>query len=606
MPLSSTSRTATGIASIIGAAAICVIPSTTVAQTPTGGMGGPGRPPGDGGRGGTEMNLGGMGTSRGPMSGGEEDGMSGEESAYGGPEYGESDYGGGMQGGIPNGGGMNGSGPAGGLPGMGGPMANLMGSFPIEAFIGPPPAEVSDVPELIRDARAAFRNGDYPLALDLYRAQLIVDPEKADEVVQSVGYCGSLKRPLWSVRFGVAMAVRGDATGSPNPIAASEASGNGGMGAGMRGGGMGMGMGMGMGEGMDEGMGMDMGGMGGPGMGMDMGGMGMGGPGMNNARGGTASAVPTLNRPTLGDVPTQRLDEVLGGVASEFAAKFNSRYSQRQFGRAMVEIGRDAAAEAVPSAPPAAGGADTTPPPKVLPASSELVELMTELPEPPPLWQPAVVWLGEVGGDEALANARRHQIDFLFQIDVVLRAPKASANGGGMMAGGMMGRGGPGGGMSGGGSGATENNARVRLVYVPTGKSLVSTRSFNNLEAEQMVSRGQVASNNDYIEKQMGSFWTTVDRFITVVDMPNLQTNQAAARIGTLFDKAVDDPIAAMSEARLYQRTTDIPAEQIAEAMDMMNRETGLIFCYGPMAQRIEVVRGMIAEKHQRIRQTDN
>ena len=103
----------------------------------------------------------------------------------------------------------------------------------LDSILGPlPPGAVSSIPPLQRDSVVAYQNGDYPLGLGLYFANAIVDPDSAQETFTVAQYNSNLRRPIWSVRFGVAIAVRGDDTVSRSPIKAGSrsASGMGGFG----------------------------------------------------------------------------------------------------------------------------------------------------------------------------------------------------------------------------------------------------------------------------------------------------------------------------------------------------------------------------------------
>ena len=83
------------------------------------------------------------------------------------------------------------------------------------------PTRVADVesgPFLGRDAEDAFKAGNHPLALALMFGHMTVEQRDALVALQTVKYNALLRRPVWNIRWGVSLAIRGDISGDPQPI----------------------------------------------------------------------------------------------------------------------------------------------------------------------------------------------------------------------------------------------------------------------------------------------------------------------------------------------------------------------------------------------------
>ena len=79
-------------------------------------------------------------------------------------------------------------------------------------------APVESGPFLGREAEDAFKAGNPLLALALMFGHMSVEERDALVALQTVKYNALLRRPVWNIRWGVSLSVRGDITGDPQPI----------------------------------------------------------------------------------------------------------------------------------------------------------------------------------------------------------------------------------------------------------------------------------------------------------------------------------------------------------------------------------------------------
>ncbi len=67
-------------------------------------------------------------------------------------------------------------------------------------------------------SRAGFQVGQPGLARELMFGHMATEYKDAIVAIQSVKYSALLRRPIWNIRFGISMAVRGDDAVDPKPI----------------------------------------------------------------------------------------------------------------------------------------------------------------------------------------------------------------------------------------------------------------------------------------------------------------------------------------------------------------------------------------------------
>jgi hypothetical protein len=97
--------------------------------------------------------------------------------------------------------------------------ASLRDQLSFSPLFAPTQAEaVESGPFLRRDAEDAFKAGNHPLALALMFGHMAVEQRDALVALQTVKYNALLRRPVWNIRWGVSLSIRGDITGDPQPI----------------------------------------------------------------------------------------------------------------------------------------------------------------------------------------------------------------------------------------------------------------------------------------------------------------------------------------------------------------------------------------------------
>ena len=143
----------------------------------------------------------------------------------GGPGSGEMDM-------EMNGGYGGSGGPGMGIPGgmsqgangdsmnpLGGALASMMGSVDLSGFFFPKQElNVQSGPVLGDDAEQAFQAGHYPMALELMFAHMATEYDDASTAIENVRFSPLLNRPVWNIRWGLSIAVRGDDVEDPSPI----------------------------------------------------------------------------------------------------------------------------------------------------------------------------------------------------------------------------------------------------------------------------------------------------------------------------------------------------------------------------------------------------
>jgi hypothetical protein len=433
-----------------------------------------------------------------------------------------------------------------------------------------PAGAISGMPPLQRDAIVAYQNGDLALALALYHANIAVDPQTASESLGAVQYSPTLRRPVWSIRIGTSIAVRGDEGAEPSPIKAGAAANQ------FAGGGEFGGMQSQQFQGPPPGSEF----RGGPPEGYEE--MGDGSFPVATSMGMSATAkpvaLPTIDRPMISQAADESMKKNLGVVAEAFAKDFESRFKSGKLGKALVDAPLKIEAPKTPMFGAVAAAVED--PTKVFP-TSELIELFDGLEEPHACWQPGLVFLGEVGSDEAVVLAKTLDLDFIVQFDVILKeskTPSRPANPN----------------YSNGQSGTVENTSRARLIHVSSGKTLVSSKPMSNVEVMNLVARKQFTDNEAYVADAMKVFWMTFDRTTQVKPMPPLDADAARRRIGQIVADTQGDPLISLSEVRLYQKNGWLTESEVETAFDILGGSKGLTMLYGPDRERRAKVREMV------------
>lgn len=567
-----------------------------------------GPPPGYGGSGGQQGQQSGYGgSSGGPPPGyggsGQQSGYGGSSSGpppgYGGPpagyddmeemeDYGDGGYGGSSGYGGPGGGGYGGPASRGGRSGGLGSQSDTMqaygsglltslGEIDLMALFAPAPANAAPSgPVLQYEAEQAFKAGNQAIALELMFGHMAAEYEDASAMLRSVKYSKQLRRPVWSVRWGVSMEVRGDAVDDPSPIEEGATPRRQNLAGGPRGqqGGYGGDADYGGGEGgygeemedmeeeMERGMESEMEMEMMEDMEMAMG----GGSGMGRGRGGRPGAGPAVPaipvREMLSSSADEKLRETLGLVATVTAEQFEKRYKNGDFGALLTSVSAPA------PAPKQRGGFPGQP---VAPSpgssmSAALNEILVGSDEPMPMWKPGIVFLGEGSRDEVLAAARKANVDLVLHFQVYLKARNEQVS----------------------------NVSRCRLLNVgqpdPRKSVLISSKGMDNFEASKLAGAGRM-DEREYVEAQLQSMWELIDRDVKVMPLPAFPADVARNRIATLIDSPNAHSLRTLAEIRLFQAQGLIDQSEVEAAFDIIGGDDGLMLLHGPQAKRVEIAR---------------
>lgn len=433
----------------------------------------------------------------------------------------------------------------------------LLSRLDLNAFINPPgvvaPADAG--PVLRSDAEMAFKNGHFPLALELFFGHMAVDYEKARGDIQTAQYSRLMRRPTWSIRWGVSIAVRGEAR-DPNPIRDTgsgrlASTGRGGFGGGDEFGTGGEGL-----DGMDEDMRMqeemmeremememEMG----NGLGEDgMMSRGPGGSGRGRGPGRNAPA-PVVQREMLSSEADELLSKNVGLVAEKLAQGFDKRFRAGDFGNALITVG--APVEGV------VASSDFM--------SDGFTQAIDTSPEPIPMWKPGLLFLGEGDSKDMAAVARSADVDLYFHFDVLLKELRGEW---------------------------VQNISRVRIIHAASGKTLGTSKSFDNLEVANLVRAGR-GSESSYVDERLETLFGIVDRQAKTSPLPGLTTDIARRRVGQLLSGPRGRNLRTLAEVRLYQAQNLLTEEEVESAFHIVGGEEGLILLHGSHEERMNLAR---------------
>ncbi|TWT89597.1 hypothetical protein Pla52n_67240 [Stieleria varia] len=433
-------------------------------------------------------------------------------------------------------------------------LSSLLKQVDLKPLVNPP----SDLPPtqagpvLQGEAETAYKNGNYPLALQLFYGHMATEYDDARVNLQTVKYSPLLRRPVWTIRWGVSFAVRGEGE-TPNPITDSgpvrmASSG----GRGFAGGGnpsedgsfgpdssyaeqMGTSeseMEQRMGSGMEDPSMM--------GMNEDLyGSSGAGRPQIKKA--------PTFQKPMLSPETDEQLQKYLGLVATAVAEEFEKRYMAGDYGSALTSV----------SAP-----ADPDAPPLDVAMTPELVELLTMGDSSMLMWKPGLMFVGEGESTDMAKAAATAQIDLLLHFDILLKQPRG---------------------------GETQNISRVRLIHASSGKTMGTSKAFDSTEAAQLVRVGR-SSSRDYIDERLEPFFGIIDRQVKTAALPGLSPEVAKRRVGTLLASG-DRNLSTLAEVRLYQFQELLTPEEVEVAFHIVGGEEGLRLLHGSREEKLATAR---------------
>jgi hypothetical protein len=438
---------------------------------------------------------------------------------------------------------------------------------------------------LKRDAEQAFQAGNQAMALELIFGHMATEYNDAQFDLQNVRYSALLKRPVWNIRWGISLSLRGDEASDPQPIRegatpSRRVASGGGRGQ--------FGRGEGSGEydgAYEESMSMeDYDGQSDRQMEMEMemqmqsemedygqDAYGEQMQQMMRGRGGPRRPEgPTIpERKMLSEEAQETLDKYLGLVAKIVSEEFNKRFQGGDFGPLFTSV--------TPPAPvenergnPARGAAPVAVQPSM---SLALNDALTEAGDPAyPMWQPGIVFLGEaVASDEILAVAKQANIDLVLHFDVILRKGRNEA---------------------------VQNLSRCRLLQVSPpvdsqGRSrhlVVTSKAMDSNEAQQFAAAGRM-DEREYVTEQLSTLFSIIDENVKVVDLPQLPAEVAKRRIGTIISGSDAKSLRTLAEIRFYQSKNLINESEVEAAFEIVGGQEGLLLLYGPTAERIETAR---------------
>ena len=427
------------------------------------------------------------------------------------------------------------------------------------------PAMEDKRPPLKKQCDEAFLDGRMATALELFFGNLVIEPTKASEQLQSVKYSAMLKRPVWQIRWGVSLAVRGDDVGDKGAI--TEGSGGNQRNSGFR----------------EDDFSSDEFGMNGGPMG----------------RGGNPTGEANLDQ-----TADAELQEALGLVADVTAEQFLLRFSRGDFGMALSAIAPPPPAVEIANSIPgdsSESGMDAAMEQERMEqermeqermeqeqmdmetsmssssgfgnnnaAAMESLQPLDTTPqinaslEPFPMWKPGIVYLGSVSSAESTKKAKARDIDFILHFDVVLKEGR---------------------------EGVIQNISRCRLIRVADGKTIGLSKPSDSLEVQRP---GTVA--RDYVSEQTSNLFAIIDRQMVLSDMPKLTPDIAKRRVASLFSGTKADRMKALAEIRLYQSQQLIGDEDVEKAFYIVGGADGLKMLYGTKEDQIATVHEWVTE----------
>ena len=508
------------------------------------------------------------------------------------------------------------------LGGLTGPIAGKL----TQAMADP---EAAGPKSLIDQSAMAFSAGNEALAEQLLYAHITADPRDAGDQLRAAAFSTALRRPVWTVRWGVSYHLRADsALTDPHPVVDNMPSPLGKQ-QGRRGG-RGGGGDYGASESDFSGSEADYEASGEPGMGAGAGAAPVG------ATGGAEATEATL-RHNLG-----LISEVAGQM-------FDARFRDGAFGS--VFPGMTPAVPASTGSPSRSGYGGQGLPGEPMPgeemmaseeermasenmmaseeermasenmmaseeermASEDMMgseEMMMDqgmqpgggygqgrgqavaapaqpsVPAPRlPRWRPGIVFVGQGSSAEMLEQARSNGIDVLLHFDIT--AAQLSSD-------------------------SFENVTRGRILLVADGSTVVASKAidireiYNRVSAPQRSGRAGVQGNNprqkegpterQLVTEALEKMFQAVDEKLRVAPLPALTPQMVTGRVGVLLASASASDLRTLSELRLYESMRLLEPADLQTAMHLAAGDRGLIFLYGLPSQRREAALAMVDE----------
>lgn len=505
-------------------------------------------------------------------------------------------------------------------------------------------------PVLENEARAAFGNGDYELAMNLLYGHIVAEYDDAQNVIRMAKFSRLMKRPAWQLRWGISYTMRGDSV-DPQPITEGSGSSGGGFGASGFGA---SGFGGGDFEGMEEQMqGFGSGGSGGPGgaRGSQGGGSRGGGSRGSGAPGGSGGGGFGASGFNASGFGAGNFQEEMQGMAEDMAEEMamemagggpggargssggpgGSRGGSGGFGGGgFGSFGGSGGGSRGGSggaggfggfgfgggSTSASGGSGSS---DALARLSSMQRSMLS-PEAEQELQSVLGLVTTVLGEEY--DTRFSQGDFGRALTDVGGAPEgmissefvdtleSSPESLPMWRKAFLYL----------GSGELDRNVKVaqsnrldlvihfdillketrgdvvqnisrcRLVHVPSGKSLGVSRPIDSLELKQK-SRSKGLSSRDYVNEQLSNLINIIDRQAKAMDMPQLTPEIARRRVGSLLSSGGGNSLRTLAEVRLYQSQGLLSEDEVMTAFDIVGGPEAMRLLFGSEEEKLEIAR---------------
>ena len=435
-------------------------------------------------------------------------------------------------------------------------------------------------------ANEAFVGGDEALARKYLHAHMASEYESAGGAFEEVAFSPILRTPLWMMRWGVAMHVRGDAADGPHPIVENMSSPLGAAGGAMAGRRGLANPSLAAGSSMEPMGGMEEMGM--PGQGAGMASSAVGSPDAQRAFetnlglvGETVGTMfdarfndGTFGRGFLGTAATMAAPPVVANAGFDAdQAAMSAMYSgEGEMDEAAIDQRRRPggmeAIEGMPGGPPAgmsdammgqeargdipqvgrAAGGNR--------AGGAPISLSPQFNPELPRWRPGIAYLGEVPITEALAKAKEADLQFLLFFDVSVQAQK--------------------------------NRTIVKVLNVADGKTVVTSKKLDNVEAFKLA-QAERQTEREYVNEVVSDMFTVVDEKLKVTPLAKLTPDVAKRRVASLLETAGRFDWASMAEVRLFQYQQLLSEDETATAMHLFGGDDALILMYGTPDERREV-----------------
>ncbi|WP_146394100.1 hypothetical protein [Allorhodopirellula solitaria] len=412
-----------------------------------------------------------------------------------------------------------------------------------------PPTPPMVGPLLRNEANVAYRYGNLPLARELYFGFLARGGVDSQEDLNSLKFSAYFRRPVWQLRWGASIGLHGDTEVTDYAPIRADGKTPGGMGE-MAG----------MGEmsssyesemmGPNSGLGPE----GGPGSSsmdsmspyeqrMDA----VGGPGSSGTpqydRDGrmidpsaSVAAAPEaqMTDPSVGE----RMEELMGYVATVVTEGMKTRMASGQFGAAFANLDPDAKDQG-----------DTV--------AGDYVQ-----PSDPRMWIPSVVYLGEGSTQEMSKAAAEQNIELLLHFDVSMKTVRNSS---------------------------PQNSTRVKVIDGRSGRTLITSDEMDNRELQRLLQTKR-ATAESYVNDALEKFWSVLDSKLSLRDFPTLTPAQSRARVTGVLGDSTFSLLRKLAEIRYMGNQGWLTEDEMEQAFAIAASNDGMTILYGSQADAVTAI----------------